>query len=580
MKQSDRQSSRVLYRRLLRYILPFWPMFVAAIVGNILYSGVDAWFVHFVQPLLNKGFIGRDLAFLRWLPVIILSAFAIRAFSNVCAGYCMAYVSRGVIMRLRSQLFQTFQTIPASLYDQSSRGRLLSKMIYDVEQVANAGADTLTTFLKSIVLVVGLLGVMFAISWKLSLVYFATLPFIVLLVKYVSQRMRRLSVAIQQSMGTITSMSEDNVSGYQLVRMFAAQTYERDRFDKVLYENRRNEMKVALTKCVGGSGVQLLAAVALAIIISFAASSTHMGLTAGAFTSLITAMLAILKPMKDLTNLNGTIQKGLAAAGSVFALLDEPRERDQGQCRLLQAKGLLEVKDLCFRYRDNGADVLRDISFVLKPAKMLALVGRSGSGKSSLMNVLLRFYDYERGQISLDGVAIQDYVLADYRRQIAYVSQDVVLFNDTVLNNCRYGQAELSLEQCRQAAKAAHALSFIEALPQGFDTMIGDRGVLLSGGQRQRLALTRAILKKAPLLILDEATSALDTESERYVQEALTQLMHQCTTLVIAHRLSTVQQADEILVMDRGQVVEQGKHEELLAMKGYYAKLYAMQFNA
>lgn len=570
-----------LYGRLLTYVFPFWPAFLVGILGSIVYSGVDAWLVHFLTPLLNKGFIQHDVAFIRWLPVIVISIFIVRGAGNIASDYFMTSVARSVVMVFRQKLFQHYQQMPASEYDNSSAGNLLSAITYNVEQIANASSDALTTFLQSIVLVIGLLIVMFTISWQLSCIYFAAIPVIVLVVSISSKKTRKLSLSIQQSMGQTTAIAEENINGYKVVRTFCGQAYESARFAEAVKTNFVREMKLAMTKGLSISGVQLVAAIALSTIIYLATASHAHGLSAGAFTSLIGAMLAILKPMRDITNVNNKIQRGLAGAEAIFSVLDKPIEINHGKESVQGVKSLIEFKNLHFKYHAAATEnVLENISFTIKPKEIVALVGRSGSGKSSLASLLMRFYPAHPGEIFLGEKDINDYELIHFRDYFAYVGQHVVLFNDTVANNIAYGPLRdtVSREDIIEAAKMAHALEFIEALPLGFETVIGDNGALLSGGQRQRLAIARAIIKKAPVLILDEATSALDTESERYIQDALNALMHQCTTLVIAHRLSTIKEADKIVVIDKGRVVEIGRHEELLAKQGYYTRLYEMQF--
>lgn len=570
-----------LYKRLLTYVLPFWPAFLVGILGSIVYSAVDAWLVHFLTPLLNKGFIQHDATFIQWLPIMVISIFVVRGGANLASDYYMTSVARSVVRVFRQKIFQHYQQMPAKEYDDSSAGNLLSAITYNVEQIANASSDALTTFLQSIVLVIGLLVVMFTISWQLSCIYFAAIPIIILVVSLSSKKTRKLSLSIQESMGKTTAIAEENISGYKVVRTFCGQAYESARFAEMVKTNFIREMKLAMTKGLSTSGVQLMAAIALATIIYVATASHTYGLSAGAFTSLIAAMLAILKPMRDITNVNNKIQRGLAGAQAIFGVLDKPIELNEGKESVNGVESFIEFKHLNFKYHAAATDhVLNDIRFTIRPREIVALVGRSGSGKSSLANLLMRFYPVNPGEIFLGGKDINDYELIEFRQYFAYVGQHVILFNDTVANNIAYGplRESVSREKIMDAAKMAHALEFIEALPQGFDTKIGDNGALLSGGQRQRIALARAIIKNAPVLILDEATSALDTESERYIQEALNTLMHQCTTLVIAHRLSTIKEADKIIVMDKGHVVEIGRHEELLAKRGYYNRLYDMQF--
>lgn len=575
----NKKHSWQLYGRLLRYVLPFWPAFLVGILGSIVYSAVDAWLVKFMQPLLNKGFIQHDAHFIKYLPIIVIAIFVVRGGANIASDYCMTSVARSVVMVFRQKLFQHYQNMPASEYDASRSGNLLSAIIFNVEQIANASSDALTTFLQSFVLVIGLLIVMFTISWQLSLIYFAAIPFIILVVSLASKRTRKLSLSIQESMGQTTAIAEENIAGYKVVRTFCGQAYESARFARAIKTNWIREMKMAMTKGLSISGVQLVAAIALASIIYFATSS-KIALSAGAFTALIASMLAILKPMRDITNVNNKIQRGLAGAQAIFTVLDMPLEKNDGKINIDGVESRIEFKNLNFKYDTSSENILHDINFTVKPGEIVALVGRSGSGKSTLANLLMRFYPVDMNAIFIGGNDINHYELLSFRRHFAYVSQQVTLFNDTIANNIAYGpyRETVSKEEIIAAAKVANALEFIEALPNGFETVVGDNGALLSGGQRQRLAIARAIIKKAPVLILDEATSALDSESENYIQEALNALMHQCTTLVIAHRLSTIKEAHKIIVMDKGRIVEMGPHEELLAKRGYYSRLYEMQF--
>ncbi len=569
----------VIYSRLFQYIRRYWGALLVAIVTSMIYSGIDSWFVYFLKPLLNKGLVQKDVEFLHWAPLLVMCVFIMRGLMSYFSNYSIASVSRSVIMRLRQDIFAHLQKLPASFYDHSTSGRIISVMLYSVEQVANASADILATAVQSLFLVIGLLIVMFSISWKLSLLYFIIIPLIVVIMRFTSLRVRALSLTIQDSITNITHRAEENVDGYKVVRAFGGQEYEKEKFDKTARMNRQREMKVVAARAWSVSSVQLVAAVALSITLYIATMDiTNSVLSAGGFVAMIGAMLAILKPMKDLTSMQNKLHRGLAGAQTVFELLDEKIEVDTGTKTLKRARGKIEFKQVNFAY-ENDKSVLQNINFSVQPGETIALVGRSGSGKSTLVNLLPRFYTGFSGEILLDDVSIEDYRLADLRHQFALVSQNVMLFNDTIAHNIAYGRFnEVSRDEIRAAAEAAYALDFIEQLPQGLDTLIGENGVLLSGGQRQRVAIARAILKNAPILILDEATSALDTESERYIQVALEGLMRNRTTLVIAHRLSTIEHADKIIVMDRGQLVEMGNHHELLLREGNYAKLYKMQF--
>lgn len=572
-------NALVVYARLFQYVRRYWWALLAAILASALYSGIDAWFVYFLKPLLNEGLVAKNHHFLKWAPVMVLFAFGFRGMASFFSNYNIAYVSRNVIMCLRQDLFAHLQRLPARYYDHTTTGKILSVILYSVEQIANASADVVTTAIQASCLIIGLLFVMFMMSWKLSLMYFIIIPCITLIMRVASVRVRRLSLSIQESMANLTHRAEENIAGYKVVRVFDGQTNEIRKFNHAAITNRRREMKVIAARSWSVSSVQLVAAIALSVTLYVATLDIANSLfSPGDFVAMIAAMLALLKPMKDLTTVQNKLYRGVAGAQTAFELLDEEAEKDTGKKTLERAKGKIEFSRVQFSYHPD-APVLHDINFTINPGEVIALVGRSGSGKSTLVNLLPRFYANFMGEILLDGESIREYRLADLRRQVAMVSQNVTLFNDTIANNIAYGRLEkVSEEEVYAAAKAACALEFIDQLPRGIHTVIGEDGVLLSGGQRQRVAIARAILKDAPILILDEATSSLDTESERYIQAALEELMRRRTTLVIAHRLSTVEHANKIIVMDNGRMIEIGNHTELLALNGSYARLYKMQF--
>ena len=443
--------------------------------------------------------------------------------------------------------------------------------------MAQVSADALTDFVQNTCLVIGLLTVMMVICWQLSLMFLLIIPFIGLIVNFTNKRVRRISHKVQKTMGEVTEIASEVIDGYKVVRIFGGEQYEIGKFNKATETSRQNDMKVAVSKAVNVSAVQCIIAIGIAMIIFAAIQlATVITITAGSFLAIIAAMLQLIKPMKTLTTLNASIQRGLAGAESVFSLLDQIVESDKGKELKQKAKGNIQFAGVSYAYR-QGQLVLHGIDFTINAGETVALVGHSGSGKTTLASLLPRFYDVTCGKIILDGTPINDLSLSSLRKQIALVSQHVTLFNDTLANNIAYGRMDVSREQIITAAKLAYADEFICALPQGYDTRIGENGVLLSGGQRQRLAIARAILKDAPILILDEATSALDSESEQYIQAALDQVMKNRTTLVVAHRLSTIKRANNIIVMHQGRVVEQGHHQQLLAMEGHYAKLYRVQ---
>ncbi|WP_040615170.1 lipid A export permease/ATP-binding protein MsbA [Rickettsiella grylli] len=565
------------YRRLLHYLHPYWGWFLLGILGTILLANTDAGLIWFLKPLLNKAFVNKDEHFIHLLPFILMIAFLMRSSANFSSSYCLARVARSVVMNIRQDILIKLLRLPTTFYDKTTSGQLLSTIIYNVDQVANASTDALITLVQESFFVLGLIIVMLMASWQLSVLFFITVPCMVWIARYSSRRMRSLNSAVQESMSEMTQVAEEVIDGYKVIRMFGGEDYEIKKFKKLLARNRFRELKVVVTNSLASSGVQLIAG-AIAVVTIYLAISHLTHITAGGFTSLVSAMLLLLKPMRNLAAVNNIIQRGIAAAGSIFLLLDEKNEPDEGTHTLNVLKGHLECRKVSFAYLSEQL-ILQDIRFTIKPGETIALVGRSGSGKSTLVNLLPRFYDNYLGNILIDGMDIREIKLKDLRNQFALVSQHVVLFNDTIAHNIAYGQlSHVSEATIVRAAQAAHAMEFIEQLPQGLNTLIGENGVLLSGGQRQRIAIARALLKNAPFLILDEATSALDTEAERHIQAALEKLMQNRTTFVIAHRLSTVERAKQILVLDAGQIIERGTHQELLEKNGYYAKLYSMQF--
>ncbi|OYV56884.1 MAG: lipid A export permease/ATP-binding protein MsbA [Legionella sp. 21-45-4] len=577
MKKSAFMRAYDLYARLFVYVKPFWPMLLLGLLANILASGIDAGFTYLMRPFLDQGLIQLDMVFVRQIPLIILLGVTIRGFTTALGNYCMTWVARSVVNVMRRQVFAHILRLPANYYDEASSGQLLSKILYNIEQVAQVSADALTDLVQNVCLVIGLLIVMFAICWQLSLLFLLAIPLVGVLVNYTNKRVRKISHRVQQAMEHVTEIVSEAIEGYRVVRLFGGTAHEIKQFNQATERSRQQDMKVAMSKSINVFGVQCIIAVVIALIIVYSiqmASVIHV--TAGAFLAIIAAMLQLIKPIKTLASLNATFQRGLAGAESVFSLLDESGEPTEGQSLAVRSPGELEFKNVSFAYR-SGPPVLHAVNFKLHPGQVVALVGHSGSGKTTISSLIARFYEVNAGAILLDGVPIQHLSLAYLRSQIAMVNQHVTLFNDTVLHNIAYGSEHASREAVMHAAQLAYADEFIERLPQGYDTRIGEKGVLLSGGQRQRIAIARAILKDAPLLILDEATSALDTESERYIQRALEYVMQNRSTLVIAHRLSTIVRADTIIVLHAGRVVEQGTHATLIQQQGHYAKFCQTQ---
>jgi ATP-binding cassette, subfamily B, bacterial MsbA len=572
-------SGMRVYKRLLAIAFLYWPLLLVATVTMMMMALTEAGFAALMKPLMDESFgeSGSELA--RWIPLLLIVLFAVRGFAEFGATYSMRYVGRQVVKHLRRQLFERLLVMPVQHFQHQSSGELISRLTYNVEQVANAATDGFSVLVRDTLTIIVLLGWMFYLSVSLTLAVLVIAPFVVLVVKVVARRFRKISHRIQGNMSDVTHVTQEVIEGHRVVRIFGGEAYERERFDSINERNRHLHMRMEGVKAAYVPLIQFIIALVLAFII-WTATSDVLGeqVTAGTFVSFLTAILLLLTPVRRLSMINATLQRGIAAGQSIFAVLDQEAERDAGHTPMERARGSLRFERVSFRYEPEGPDVLRDVSLEIRPGESIALVGRSGSGKSTLVNLLPRFFRPTQGRILLDGHDLEDLRLRDLRRQIAYVGQNVTLFADSVAANIAYGRMGATPEEIRAAAEAAHALEFIERLPQGFDTEVGENGALLSGGQRQRLAIARALLRDAPLLILDEATSALDNESERMVQSALEHLMQTRTTVIIAHRLSTIERADRIVVLDAGQVAEIGTHAELLARDGLYTHLYRLQF--
>lgn len=580
--QENDFSTLQTFKRLWPTIKPFKAGLVVSGIALVLNALADSGLIYLLKPLLDDGFGKANHSFLKIMAFVVVGMIILRGITNFISNYCLAWVSGKVVMTMRRRLFKHLMFMPVSFFDRNSTGKLLSRITYDSEMIASSSSGSLITIVREGAYIISLLAVMFYTSWELTLVLFVIGPIIAVLITIVSKIFRKLSKNLQDSMGELTATTEQMLKGHKVVLSFGGQHVEEEHFNKVSNNMRRKGMKMVTADSISDPVVQIIASLALAAVLFLATTPliAEDNLSAGSFTVVFSSMLAMMRPLKSLTNVNSQFQRGMAACQTLFAILDLEPEKDNGTYQAEPAKGELEFKNVSFAYQGKDELALNNISFSVPAGKTVALVGRSGSGKSTIANLVTRFYDIEQGEILLDGVNIQDYRLSNLRENCAVVSQQVHLFNDTIANNIAYAaQDKYSREEIIAAAKAAYALEFIETLPQGFDTVIGENGASLSGGQRQRLAIARALLRNSPVLILDEATSALDTESERAIQSALDELKKDRTVIVIAHRLSTIENADEILVIDHGEIRERGNHKALLEQNGAYKQLHSMQFS-
>ena len=574
------QSALRAYRRLISVAWVYWPLLLAATIGMVIEALAAGVFASLMEPMVNETIVARNNDLRLSLPLAIIALFIVRGAATFTTDYGMARVGRAVVRDLRAALMEKYLRMPSTRYDAEPVPAMVSRLSYDTEQLAHASTHSLKILITDTLTIAVLFAVMVYQSYRVTAAVIVIVPLIGLIVGRVSRRYRRINQGIQDGVADMTATAEQALAGHQEVKIYDAQDAEARRYAGLIERNMRLNVKVESTRATSSAVVQLLAAIALAMILYYAGREAVKGrMDPGQFVAIMTAMMAMLPSIKRLTNVQSSIQRGVAAAQRLFGLLDAPEETDDGRVALVRARGELRFENLSIRYHGAEDVALRNIDFLARPGTVTAIVGRSGSGKTTLVRAIPRFYEPDSGRITLDGVPLGDYRLRDLRRQIALVGQRAVLFDDTVAANIAYGaMAGAERAAIEAAADQAHASEFIRHLPAGFDTRIGENGALLSGGQRQRLALARAFLKDAPILILDEATAALDSESEQLVQDALNHLIPHRTTLVIAHRLATVEHADQVLVLDRGALVECGRHSELLAQGGLYAHLYRLQF--
>jgi subfamily B ATP-binding cassette protein MsbA len=568
------------WRRLIGYLRPHRGVFALGLLGAFLFSATMVSFTAFAKVFGDGTFEHRDPRTIYWLPLALVGLFFLRGVGDFTQTYCMGYVGRRIVKRLRAQIFERVLQLPIGYYDRNNSSVLLSKLTYNTEQVGQAATDSITVAVRESLTVLGSIAALFIVNTRLAFIALTMGPLVAWLVTIINRKFRRYSRRIQDSMGDITRVAKETLDAPRLVKVYNAQSYQNAQFEAVNEHNRRSHMRLVLTKGLSNPVVQMVMALGSAVVLSIAISdAVHQRSTMGDLLAFLVALVGISQPLRSLVSVAGPLQQGIAGGQSIFELLDEPPEPQGGSLVTTRAHGDIEFDQVSFSYPVGKGVTLHDMSLKIPAGRVLAIVGKTGSGKSTLVNLLPRFYDVSAGSVRIDGHDVREYQLTNLRDQIALVSQDVVLFNDTIRANIAFGR-NVAADAIEEAARAAHVMEFAQTLPAGLDTMVGDRGVLLSGGQRQRISIARALLKDAPILILDEAMSALDTQSERIIQGALDQLMHNRTTLVIAHRLSTIENADQIVVLADGRIVESGSHAELLVLDGQYASLHRKQFAA
>lgn len=579
MKKSEHGETLETYKRLWRYVIPYKVIGGVAVIAMASTAFVETAMVALIEPLLDEALVAKNLEASKWLPFAFVLIFIARGISGFASEASLGWIGRGVISSLRREVFEKFLYLPTKYFENNTTGRLLSRMTYNVEMVAESVTNVVTILVRDVLTVIAAIALMIYQSPKLFFTVALVLPLITMLVKFLGSVFRRYSQRIQDSIGEVTQVTEEALTSHKIIKIFGGQEYELERLIGIDEDNRKQNLKLIRSRSMGVAVTQVLFGFGLAGVIYFAGvESVNGDLSPGSFMSFFGAMMLMLQPIRRITNVNAILQRGMAASSSLFEIIDEPSESERGLESPGICSGKIEFKNVNFSY-DGKLKIIDDVSFTVTSGQSLAIVGHSGSGKSTLINLLPRFYEYESGEILLDDIALQDYETRNLRQKISLVSQDVVLFNDSILNNLAYGELRgRSKDDLLNAAKLARILEFSDNFPNGLDTIIGDKGVLLSGGQRQRIAIGRAILKDAPILILDEATSSLDTKSEYDIQAALKDLMKNRTTLVVAHRLSTIESADQIIVLEKGQIVEKGDHKTLLSNNSFYSDLHRLQF--
>ena len=583
MEISLKREALETYKRLWGYVKPYKLIGFIALMAMIGTALIEMTMVALIEPLMDEALVAKNIEATRWLPIAFIAVFLLRGISGFATEASLGWIGRGVISSLRREVFEKFLKLPVKFFEKNSNGRILSKMTYNVEMISESVTNVVTILIRDILTVIAAIGLMIYQSPRLFVSVVVIFPVITILINFLGKVFRRYSERIQDSVGEVTQVTQEVLSGQRIVKIFDGYDFEMNRINEVDEKNRLQNIKLIRSRSLGVAITQVVFGTGVAAVIYFAGNESINGnLSPGSFMSFFGAMMLMLQPIRRITNVNAVLQRGIAASESLFSVLDEPAEKDQGVLENLSSKGTLEFKKVTFSYDDKAnKDVISGISFIAKKGQSVAIVGHSGSGKSTLINLLPRFYDYQHGEILIDGDSIKDFKIKNLREKISIVNQDIILFNDTILNNLTYGELKHKSEiEIQTAIELAKIDQFTSEFPKGLDTIVGDRGAMLSGGQKQRIAIGRAILKNSPFLLLDEATSSLDTKSESQIQEALKELMKNRTTLVVAHRLSTIENADLILVLHNGEIIERGTHNELIERGEHYADLHRLQFKS